>query len=78
MKIVDKRDLTKVVTFEDLDIGDVYKDEDGRICIKVSNQFKDEIPNIIYYECEDAEWETDYEYRYAEAVILNTELVIND
>ena len=78
MEIVDKRDLTKVVRFEDLDIGDVYSDEDGSICIKVSRQFKDGIPNIIYRERDCEEWETGYEYRSAEVVPLNTELVIYD
>ena len=78
MEIVDKRDLAKVVNFEDLDIGDVYKDEEGDICIKVSNQFRDEIPNFIYYESKCDAWEVGYEYRTTEVIPLNAELVIND
>ena len=76
MEIVDKRDLTKVVKFEDLSIGDVYKDEDGMVCIKTSTQFKDGTPNTIY--CRGEEWVTGYEYRSAEVIPLNAELVINN
>lgn len=75
MEIVDKRDLPKIVKFEDLEIGDVYKDGDGLISIKISKQYKDGVPNAIYYEGE--EWVTGYEYRSAEVVPLNAELVIN-
>lgn len=76
MEIVDKRDMPKLVKFEDLDIGDVYKDEDSMVCIKISKQFKDGVPNTIYYRGE--EWVTGYEYRSAEVVPLNAELVINN
>ena len=75
MTINDTRTKTETVKFEELPLGKVFEADDGVICIKISQENKDGRPNIMY--CVDGEWATGYEYRSAEVVPLNTEIVIS-
>lgn len=76
MKINDTRTKPETVKFEELPLGQVFEADDGVIYIKISQEHKDGRPNIMY--CVGGEWVTGYEYRSAEVVPLNAELVINN
>lgn len=76
MTINDTRTKSNTVIFNELQVGDVYQDEGGVICIKTSMHYKDGVPNMIY-SVEDGEWETGYECRSGEVIKLNAEIIIS-
>ena len=75
MKINDTRTKPETVKFDELPIGQVFEGEDSVICIKISNYYKDGVPNILMHF--SGEWETGYEYKSAEVIPLNAEIVIS-
>ena len=75
MKINDTRTKPETVKFDKLPIGQIFEAEDGVICIKISNQYKDGVPNILMHF--SGEWETGYECKSAEVIPLNAEIVIS-
>ena len=55
MNINDKREPTKnLVSFAELDLGEVYEDNDGDICIKTSLYDKSDNNNCITFQ--KGEW----------------------
>ena len=75
MKINDTRTKPETVKFNELPLGQIFEADDGVICIKISNQYKDGVPNILMYF--SGEWETGYEYTGSEVVPLNAEIIIS-
>ena len=74
MKVIKQEKALKIVYFKDLCIGDVYKDEDGYICIKVSDDCKDN--NLTYeYDGQDG-WELTSETPFVKVTPIDAELVI--
>lgn len=64
------------MTFEDLSIGDVYKDGDGYICIKVK---EGEGENSLIYGGSGVDgWSTTYEVSSAEVTLMKAVLTIED
>lgn len=62
------------VTFEDLSIGDVYKDEDGFICIKIKDGPGD---NSLTYGWQGTSgWSTTSEISHAEVTPLKATLTV--
>ena len=74
MKVINQEKALKTVCFKDLCIGDVYKDEDGHICVKVSDDCENN--NLTYeYDGQD-EWELTSEASFAKVTPIDAELVI--
>ena len=75
MKVIKQEKSPKIIHFEDLHIGDVYRDEEGCICIKTSNNREDN--NLTYgYDERPDEWEITSEGFNAEVTPIDAELVI--
>lgn len=65
-----------ITTFEELSIGDVYKDEDGYICIKTKEGDGD---NSLTYEWAGVGgWSTTSETSIAEVTPMKATLTVED
>lgn len=53
MIVNDKREALRTVAFCDLNIGDVFQDNEGRVCIKVSHAYA-----IVRYQEKVNEWQS--------------------
>lgn len=77
MKVIEQKMEKKTALFEDLKIGDVYRDENGLVCIKVSNKDRStECNSLTYAMTEEGHWERTFEAYDAEVEPLETDLVI--
>lgn len=74
INVVNQNAHPKTVLFEDLHVGDIYKDEDGYICLKTSYKGVDNC--IIYGGSEECTWESGFETASAEVTPLEADLVI--
>lgn len=74
LKVIEQKNSPKTILFNDLCIGDVYKDEDGHICVKVSDDCEDN--NLTYEYNEKDGWELTSESSYAKVTPIDAELVI--
>lgn len=74
LKVIEQKNSPKTIRFEDLRIGDVYKDEEGYICIKVSDGCVDN--NLTYEYNEEGEWEPTSEDFHVEVTPIEAELII--
>lgn len=75
MKVIEQKIGKKAVLFEDLKIGDVYRDKNGLICIKVSNS-EAEDNSLTYGWGTAGEWKLTIEEYNAEVEPLEADLVI--
>ena len=77
MKVINQEKALNTVCFKDLCIGDVYKDECGHICVKVSDDCG---KNNLTYEYdeydEQDEWRFTSENSSTEVTPIDAELVI--
>lgn len=68
----------KKYTFADLQIGDVFLDENGDIAIKTNNYEGDKTPNSIYNIGDNDEWSIGcYHLKEEVTLIYNAQLVID-
>lgn len=75
MKINDKRETTKNrVFFRELDIGEVYEDEEGYTCIKTSCAKNCTEINCI--TCQKGTWFANHQLLDAKVVRVEAELVL--
>lgn len=77
MKVERKDNEKKTVFFEDLEVGDVYRDSDGFICIKVSAKEDNAECNAL--TCgwiEENHWEPTWETYGTEVTPLNATLTV--
>lgn len=72
MMTVERKDKL-TVKFASLEVGDVYKDEAGRICIKLNN---DDTFNSLTFGINGDTWEVTSEYLYAEITPLKAKLTV--
>ena len=75
MKVIRQENSPKIIHFDDLHIGDVYRDEVGCICIKISDNCVDNSLTYGYDERPD-EWGVTSEDFNAEVTPIEAELVI--
>lgn len=75
MNVIDKAEK-KAIVFEDLKIGDVYRDSDGLICIKVSTDCDAEYNALTYGYIEVDRWEPTFEVFNAEVFPVEADLII--
>ena len=75
IKVIRNDLLSKTIHFEDLQIGDIYKDEEGLVCIKVSNDMENE--NALTYEWNEVgKWVLTFEASCAEVTPIEADLII--
>jgi hypothetical protein len=75
MNISDKREVKKnTVLFRELDLGDVYEDEEGIICIKTSYTDDCSENNCIAFQHDD--WDAYHQYPDAKVVRVEADLVL--
>jgi hypothetical protein len=76
MKLNDKRETVEnLVFFNQLDIGEVYEDEEGYICIKTSYADDCEGTNCIAIQ-DGGGWEAYRQSLYTKVVRIDAELVL--
>lgn len=75
LKVIEQENSPKIIHFDDLRIGDVYRDTEGCICIKISD---DCVDNSLTYSYDERpnEWEVTSEDFSAEVILIDAELVI--
>ena len=76
MKVINQEKALKTVCFKDLCIGDVYKDEYGHICVKVSDDCGKNNLTYGYDEQDEDEWIFTSEDSSTEVTPIDAELVI--
>lgn len=76
MKVIEQKIKKKTVLFEDLEIGDVYRDEVGFVCIKISNKDDEEYNSLICGWAEEGHWSPIFESDNTEVEPLEADLVI--
>lgn len=75
MNIDDKRELIEdQFIFGKLDIGEVYEDNDGNICIKTAFDDKFDEYNCITFE--DGEWSAHHEQFDAKVIRIEADLIL--
>ena len=75
MNVIDKTEK-KTIFFEDLEIGDVYRDDEGFICIKINNKDDGESNSLTYGWTEEGRWEPTFETYGTEVEPIEADLVI--
>jgi hypothetical protein len=75
MNISDKREVKKnTVLFKELDLGEVYEDEEGIICIKTSYADDCSENNCIAFQ--HCGWDAYHQYPDAKVVRVEADLVL--
>ena len=75
MTVTDKREKVRnKILFRNLDIGDVYEDEEGLICIKTTHADEYNDPNCIAFQKGD--WEAYHQDLNSEVVKIATDLIL--
>ena len=75
MKINDQREIyNKSLCFKELDIGEVYEDENGYICIKTT--YADDIDEINCIAFINGEWATYHQDLDSKVIRVYAELVL--
>ena len=72
MMTVERKDRL-TVKFSSLETGDVYKDQTGRICIKLNN---DDTFNSLTFGINGDTWELTSEYFYDDVTPLKAKLTV--
>lgn len=76
INVIETKAEEKTVLFEDLKVGDIYRDEDGLICIKTSNDDRAEYNSLTYGYIEVGCWEPTFESFNVEVFPIDADLVI--
>lgn len=76
MNVIETKAEKKIVVFGDLKIGDIYRDEDGLICIKTSNKDNGEFNSLTYEYTEVGCWEPTFESFGVKVFPIDADLVI--
>lgn len=63
MKVDNRFKIETTVQFDSLDVGDVYEDEDGIICIKTSGNYYDDSHYGKCIALVNGEWREEEEHR---------------
>ena len=75
MKVTDKREVERnLVFFKQLDIGEVYEDEEGYICIKTS--YADDCEEMNCIAIQGGGWEAYHQSLDTKVVRVDAELVL--
>lgn len=72
MMIIERQDKP-AIKFASLSVGDVYRDEAGRICIKLSDN---DTFNSLTFGVDEDIWTVTSEYLYAEITPLKAKLTV--
>lgn len=76
MNVIEQKTEEKTVLFEDLEVGDIYRDEDGLICIKTSDKDSAEYNSLTYGYIEVDRWEPTFESFGVRVTPIEADLVI--
>lgn len=76
MNVIEQKTEEKTVLFEDLKVGDIYRDEDGLICIKTSDKDSAEYNSLTYGYIEVDRWEPTFESFGVRVTPIEADLVI--
>lgn len=75
MNINDKRETTKnLVSFAELDLGEVYEDEEGYICIKTTYADEGDENNCIAFL--EGNWDAYHQDLHSKVVRIEAELIL--
>ena len=77
IEVITLKKSLKVVHFEDLCVGDVYRDRNGYLCIKINDDYDNN--NLTYgFENQGGGWATTGEDALAEVTPLKATLTISE
>lgn len=76
LNVIKKKAEENTVLFDDLKVGDIYRDDDGLICIKISDKNSVEFNSLTYEWSEEGCWEPTFESFGARVTPIEADLVI--